>query len=47
MRTLVDAFAIPDEWLNAAILREEPDRQEAMAAHDAAGDPQVVPASAG
>jgi len=36
MRTLVDAFAIPDAWLNCAILTEEPGRQEAMAAHDAA-----------
>jgi acyl-CoA oxidase len=36
MRTLVDAFAIPEAWLNCAILREEPARQEAMAAHDAA-----------
>ena len=35
MRTLVDAFAIPDAWLNCAILVEEPGRQEAMAAHDA------------
>ncbi|WKU05529.1 acyl-CoA dehydrogenase [Micromonospora sp. HUAS LYJ1] len=43
MRTLVDGFAIPDAWLHCAILREEPRRQEAMAAHDAAGDPQVVP----
>ena len=34
MRELVDAFAIPDEWLNAAILREEEGRQETMAAHD-------------
>jgi hypothetical protein len=34
MRTLVDAFAIPDAWLNCAILREEPGRQETMAAHD-------------
>ena len=34
--TLVDAFAIPDEWLNAAILREEPARQNTMAEHDAA-----------
>ncbi|GIF38368.1 acyl-CoA dehydrogenase family protein [Actinoplanes xinjiangensis] len=34
MRTLVDAFAIPDEWLNAAILREEPARQDAMAKED-------------
>jgi acyl-CoA oxidase len=34
MRTLVDAFAIPDAWLNCALLREEPARQEAMAAHD-------------
>ncbi|MFI5841823.1 acyl-CoA dehydrogenase [Catenuloplanes sp. NPDC051500] len=31
MRTLVDAFAIPEAWLNAAILREEPDRQASMA----------------
>ena len=31
---LVDAFAIPDEWLACAVLREEPERQEAMAAHD-------------
>jgi acyl-CoA oxidase len=34
MSTLVDAFAIPDEWLNAAILREEPARQDAMAKED-------------
>jgi len=44
MRTLVDGFAIPEEWLHAAILREEPDRQETMAAHDAAGDLEVIPA---
>ncbi|GAB3973762.1 hypothetical protein GCM10027615_37770 [Plantactinospora veratri] len=44
MRTLVDGFAIPEEWLHCAILREEPHRQETMAAHDAAGDPQAVPA---
>jgi acyl-CoA oxidase len=36
MRTLVDAFAIPDAWLDCAILREEDARQEAMAAEDAA-----------
>jgi acyl-CoA oxidase len=35
MRTLVDAFAIPDAWLNCAILAEEGDRQEAMWHHDA------------
>jgi acyl-CoA oxidase len=35
MRTLVDAFAIPDEWKAARILEEETDRQEAMAARDA------------
>ena len=35
LRTLVDAFAIPDAWLNCAVLREEPARQESMAAHDA------------
>ncbi len=35
MRTLVDAFAIPEHWKGAAILREEADRQEAMAARDA------------
>ncbi|MEV7327374.1 acyl-CoA dehydrogenase [Micromonospora sp. NPDC093244] len=34
LRTLVDGFAIPDPWLHAAILREEPLRQEAMAADD-------------
>jgi acyl-CoA oxidase len=34
LRTLVDAFAVPDAWLNAAILREEPGRQDAMAAED-------------
>ncbi|RBY84115.1 acyl-CoA dehydrogenase [Blastococcus sp. TF02A-30] len=33
--TLVEAFAIPDAWKAAAILREEPDRQETMAARDA------------
>jgi acyl-CoA oxidase len=35
MRTLVDAFAIPDALLNCAILAEEPGRQEAMWQHDA------------
>ncbi|MFI5934424.1 acyl-CoA dehydrogenase [Actinoplanes sp. NPDC051494] len=34
LRTLVDAFAVPEEWLNAAILREEPARQQAMATED-------------
>ncbi|WP_433292275.1 acyl-CoA dehydrogenase [Actinoplanes sp. CA-030573] len=34
MRELVDAFAVPDEWLNCAVLREEPARQEAMAQFD-------------
>lgn len=33
--TLVDGFAIPDAWKAAAILEEEPERQEAMAARDA------------
>jgi acyl-CoA oxidase len=33
--TLVDGFAIPAEWKKAAILEEEPARQEAMAAWDA------------
>ncbi|WP_422747622.1 acyl-CoA dehydrogenase [Micromonospora sp. WMMD1219] len=41
MRTLVDGFAIPDAWLHAAILREEPARQDEMAAHDVA-DPQAA-----
>jgi acyl-CoA oxidase len=36
MVTLVDAFAIPEDWKGAAILREEPGRQEAMATHDGA-----------
>jgi acyl-CoA oxidase len=36
MRTLVDAFGIPDSWLASAILAEEPGRQAAMAAHDTA-----------
>ncbi|MGY1642899.1 acyl-CoA dehydrogenase [Geodermatophilus sp. SYSU D00703] len=36
MGTLVDGFAIPEDWKAAAILREEPGRQEAMHAHDAA-----------
>ncbi|MBQ1024016.1 acyl-CoA dehydrogenase [Micromonospora sp. C95] len=35
MRTLVDGFAIPETWLHAAILREEPGRQDTMTAHDA------------
>lgn len=35
MVTLVDGFAIPAEWKAAAILVEEPARQEAMAARDA------------
>ena len=34
MAELVDAFAIPDEWLACAALREEPGRQEVMADHD-------------
>jgi acyl-CoA oxidase len=34
---LVGAFAIPDEWLACAALREEPGRQETMATHDALG----------
>jgi acyl-CoA oxidase len=34
--TLVDAFAIPEDWKGAAILREEPGRQEAMSSHDGA-----------
>lgn len=33
--TLVDGFAIPDQWKAAAILEEEAGRQEAMAARDA------------
>ena len=33
--TLVDGFAIPAHWKAAAILEEEPARQEAMAARDA------------
>jgi acyl-CoA oxidase len=33
--TLVDAFAIPEEWKATKILEEEPGRQEAMAARDA------------
>ncbi|WP_434739505.1 acyl-CoA dehydrogenase family protein [Micromonospora sp. SH-82] len=44
MGTLVDGFGIPDAWLHCAMLREEPGRQETMAAHDAAGDPQAIPA---
>ncbi|MEV6299987.1 acyl-CoA dehydrogenase [Actinoplanes sp. NPDC051861] len=42
MTTLVNAFAIPEEWLNAAILREEPDRQEAMAKEDEASRSLLV-----
>jgi acyl-CoA oxidase len=34
--TLVDAFAIPEDWKGAAILREESDRQAAMATSDTA-----------
>jgi acyl-CoA oxidase len=49
MRTLVDAFAIPDAWLACRILEEEGDRQEAMAREDAAvrgtaTDLEVAPA---
>ena len=33
--TLVDGFAIPESWKAAAILDEEPGRQDAMAARDA------------
>ncbi len=35
LSTLVDGFAIPHSWKAAAILEEEPGRQEAMAARDA------------
>jgi acyl-CoA oxidase len=35
MITLVDGFAIPEDWKAAAILEEEADRQEAMAGEDA------------
>jgi acyl-CoA oxidase len=35
MITLVDAFAIPEDWKASAILEEEGDRQEAMAEEDA------------
>ncbi|MBB2944428.1 acyl-CoA oxidase [Actinoplanes lutulentus] len=42
MRTLVDAFAVPDTWLNAAILREEPDRQDATATEDEAARAVLV-----
>jgi acyl-CoA oxidase len=35
-RTLVDAFAIPERFLDAAILREEPDRQDVQWRHDQA-----------
>jgi acyl-CoA oxidase len=31
---LVDAFGVPERFLDAAVLREEPDRQDAMWAHD-------------
>ncbi|MBX7268778.1 acyl-CoA dehydrogenase family protein [Micromonospora sp. Llam7] len=44
MRTLVDGFAVPDTWLHCAMLREEPGRQEAMAAEDGAAAAQAVPA---
>jgi acyl-CoA oxidase len=33
-RTLVDAFAVPDRFLNAAILKQEPGRQDAQWSHD-------------
>jgi acyl-CoA oxidase len=35
MRTLVDAFAIPDAWMACRIIEEEEERQEVMAARDA------------
>jgi acyl-CoA oxidase len=35
LRTLVDAFAIPDAWMACKILEEEEERQEVMAARDA------------
>jgi acyl-CoA oxidase len=35
-RLLVDAFAIPERFLDAAILREEPDRQDVQWRHDQA-----------
>jgi len=37
-RTLVDAFAIPERFLDAAILREEPGRQDAQWQHDQANN---------
>ncbi|MGY1624122.1 acyl-CoA dehydrogenase [Geodermatophilus sp. SYSU D00965] len=36
MATLVDGFAIPEDWKAAAILTEEPARQDAMHRHDLA-----------
>ncbi|WNV75971.1 acyl-CoA dehydrogenase [Geodermatophilus sp. DSM 44513] len=41
--TLVDAFAVPADWRGAAVLREEPGRQEAMHAHDRRRQPQPQP----
>ncbi len=35
MRTLVDAFAIPDAWVKSSIVDREGERQEVMAAEDA------------
>jgi acyl-CoA oxidase len=35
-RTLVDAFAIPERFLDAAVLREEPDRQDVQWRQDQA-----------
>jgi acyl-CoA oxidase len=46
MVTLVDGFAIPQEWKAAAILEEEADRQEAMHREDRAAEDARVRAAA-
>jgi acyl-CoA oxidase len=44
-RTLVDAFAVPERFLDAAILREEPDRQDAQLREDLRQEDQANAAS--
>ena len=47
MATLVDGFAIPEVWKNAAILREEAARQEAVHLEDVAAGTRTTGDTAG
>ena len=46
MATLVDGFAVPEAWENAAVLREEAARQEAVHLEDVAAGTRTTCATA-